>query len=245
MASPRKVIWGIARNTYSIRAGGDRRAGLGSTAATDDQNSIAEPRQARCSRACKPGLARAASYRGEKWVAHMTSAKPDQATSGELSRARGRRWSSSTSRRRVAGVLACSARVNGRARTSRGAATRARSRCWTMWTENQVAAPASTGDASATAIVPSPARNRAFRPQETAAGSRAARTRRAATSHSRAAATSRLAMQPVPLQALTGYNSPVCAGRVGAGLERQQDLEGAPSAERAHDLDRATVGLHD
>jgi hypothetical protein len=65
-----------------------------------------------------------------------------------------------------------------------------------MWTENQVAAPVSTGDTSATAIVPSPARNRALRPQETAAGPRAARTRRAATSHSRPAATSRLAMQP-------------------------------------------------
>src|SRR5919204_73588 len=187
----------------------------------------------------------AAWYSGEKWVAHMTSAKPPQATSGEPSRASGRLWSSSTSRRRVAGVLACSARVNGRARTSRGAATRARSRCWTMWTENRVAAPASTGDSSATAIVPMPARNRAFRPQETAAGPRAARARWAATSHSTAAATSRLAMQPVPLQALAGHHAQVLAGRVGAGLERQQDLEGAAGTDRALDLDRAAVGLHD
>src|SRR4029453_13486993 len=175
----------------------------------------------------------------------MISAKPPQATSGELSRASGRLWSSSTSRRRVAGLLSCSARVTGRARTSRGAATRASSRCWTMWTENRVAAPASTGDSRATAIVPRPARNRALRRQETAAGPRATRTRRAATSHSRAAATSRLAMQPVPLQAPTGHHTQVPAGRVWAALERQQDLEGASAADRALDLDRAAVGLHD
>jgi hypothetical protein len=37
----------------------------------------------------------------------------------------------------------------------------------------------------------------------------------------------------------------VRAGRVWYGLERQQDLEGASAADRALDLDRAAVGLHD
>src|SRR5512132_943146 len=196
--------------------------------------------------ACRPGSARAAWYSGEKWLAHMTRAKPHQATGGEDRTASGRlRSRGRSSRRLVAGAAACRARVTGLASTSRGAATSTSSRCWTMWTEKRLAAPASIGDSSATATAPRPARNRAVRCQETTPGPRAARTRLAATSHATAAATSRLAMLPVHLQAPAGHATASAVRGAGGGPQRQGELEDAAGAGLAPDLHRAAVRLDD
>src|SRR6266508_4429693 len=196
--------------------------------------------------ASSAGLARAASYSGEKWVAHPTRAKPHQASGGAVSAASGRlRSAGSSSLTRVSGVAACSASVTGRASTSSGAATRVSSRCCAMWTEKRSAAPASTGPSSATATAARPARNRAVRARETAPGPCSARARPAATSHSRAAATSRLAMQQVRLPAPAGRARPRRGAGVGDALQRQQQLEDAAGSRPAAHPDGAAVRLHD
>src|SRR6266511_492592 len=180
----------------------------------------------------------------------MTRVKPHHATGGEASTATGRlRSAGSRSCLRVSGVAACSASVTGLASTSSGAATRVSSRCWTMWTEKRVVAPASTGDCRATATTARPAMNSTVRARLTAARPWAGVARREPARHNMAVAASsalaagsnvqparrRLAMDGVRSQVTRGRGLMAArrGGRVGGGLGWQQELEDAAAAQLA------------
>src|SRR5438093_8247980 len=265
MARPRNAIGGMARNRYRMRAGCEIRAGMGSRPTTGHQKRTADPRYARCSKAWRPRVWMAASYRLVRWVAQRTTKSNDHVPSG-LAAIRTRRLFR-TGRRilvRVSGDDARRARVTGAPSTTSGAAIIVSSMCWNMCTDNNALAPASTGPSSARNTTTSPARKHRSRVRGSLAPIRFSR-RVASTWTSpipkSPTTTSRSSRQLVIHASTAGSSSPAPAGfaggsrlplsgeLVGGGQlgspGREEDLEHASLAGHAANRDRPAVRLRD
>src|SRR5439155_11597761 len=183
-----------------------------------------------------------------------TTKKSAQATSGLARRRAGALRSVARSHRRGVPGQACSASVIGAPSNRSGAAIIVSSRCWTMWTENEVVTAASIGPVRAMTTTPRPAK-KARRARGRGTRRRARRTRASATRYTSAA---------VPTPSATGSangtmhsafygHAPAGRGELLGGdggrtrvhLERQLDLEGRPGVDPARDVDPAEMCLDD
>src|SRR6476646_1770924 len=136
----------------------------------------------------------------------------------------------------------------------RGAATIVRSRCWTMWTENEVLTAASTGPVRAMTSTPRPAK-KARRARGRGTRPRTRRTRPSATRYPRPAATTPSAAGSPAMTTSPAFDRHALSGPIGHGrqevsplgvrLDRKVDLEGRPDVDPAHHMDRAEVSLDD
>src|SRR6266576_4550197 len=183
-----------------------------------------------------------------------TTKKSAQATSGSPSTRAGALRSVARSHRRGVPGHACSASVTGAPSYRNGAATIVRSRCWTMWTENEVLTAASRGPVRAMTSTPRPAK-KARRARGRGTRPRVRLTRASATRYPRPAATTPSAtgspaMTTIPAFDGHGLSGPVGHLRqwmspIGVRVERKSDLEGRSDVDTAHHVDRAEVSLDD
>src|SRR6185503_2943748 len=135
-----------------------------------------------------------------------------------------------------------------------GAATIVRSRCWTMWIENEVLTAASRGPVKAMTSTPRPAK-KARRARGRGTRPRARRTRPSATRYPRPAATTPSATGSPAMTTSPAFDGHALSGPVGhvrrrvspigVRRERKIDLEGRSDVDPAHHVDRAEVSLDD